>query len=522
MSAEFYATKDLRRDLCNEISALEPQNPFHTLAYADAMRALGAQPWLLYTAEHGCVLKGCLCFLRSGWLNRSLEIPSIPCFAPDDMFWKNLVSLSRQQRVSQLSLNSFASSATQIPTLPGEISRRPRIEYVLDLQKPDLWSGISTNHRRNIQKAQKAGILVERSITPEACHDHVRLQDVSMERRMSRGEEVRADAQIRTSVALLEHHSGELFRATCGDKTLSSILVLHATKGAYYHSAGTSPEGMASGASHFLIRQVAEILRGEGIEQFNLGGADASNLGLERFKRGFGAREIRLESVDFYLASPLRKKATAAIRSLRDDPLSLIHDLAGRVDKYRVYCCKPEDIGECAPPVGTEFRKITDQELLQAASQHTEMQMYKKKYEKFGINDAYGVYVDGSLAHVSWLVPADHDRLGKDRNVKLMPGEAEITHAATLGQYRNRGLYTYAIRCLVGICRQRKIRRVFMITGSDNLASQMGIEKAGLQPAGRIWHVKYRHLGGRSLVIRGHRLLGLFSSLQFLLPKRHG
>jgi hypothetical protein len=520
MAAEFHANRDLTRDLCNELAGLEPHNPFRTLAYANAMRDMGTQPWLLCLKEKDRIVGGCLGFLKVGRLNRILEIPSVPFVPPGSLFWTGLVDFCHKTRVSELLVNSFASKSADIPMLPGEMGRRTRVEYTVPLFQSDLLSAMSSNHRRNSLKAQKAGVLIERSKTVEACQDHAGLQDMSMVRRMRRGEQVAADAEVRTSFALLEHQAGELFRATCGGEILSSILILRASKGAYYHSAGTSSKGMASGASHFLIRQVAEILREEGLEQFNLGGADANNPGLERFKKGFGAQEVLLEAAGFCLASPLRRKTTAAIRSLRDDPLSLIHDLTGRVERYCVYCCKPEDIGECAAPIGAEFRKIPDQELLHAARQHTEMQMYKKKYEQFGINDAYGVYVDGVLAHVSWLVPADHDRLCNDRNVKLLTGEAEITHAATLGQFRNRGLYTYAIRCLVGICRQQKIRRVYMITGRDNLASQKGIEKAGLRPAGRIWRVKYRHLGGRSLVIRGHRLLRLFSSLMFLLRKR--
>lgn len=519
MSSEFHATRNLLPDLCNEVSSLEPHNPFHTRAFADAMRALGAQPWLLYTVEQGRIRKGCLGFLKSGRLNRSLEIPSVACLSQGDIFWVDLVNFCRQERVSYLTLGSFASTVADIPMLPGETARRPRIEYILDLQNPDLWSQLVSNHRRNIQKAKKAGVVVERTIAPEACYDHLCLQDASMERRLNRGEQVNGEAQMRNFVAFVKHHSGELFRAVCDGKTLSSILVLHASKGAYYHSAGTSPEGMTIGASHFLVQHVAEILRAEGIERFNLGGADAGSLGLKRFKKGFGAEEIGLQCATFYLGSPLRRKVTSAIHSLTEDPLSLIRDLVGRVDKYYVYSCKPEDIGECAPLQGTEFRKITDEELLYAASQHAEMKMYKEKFEKSMINDAYGVYVNGALAHVSWLVPADHDRLGKERNVKLTDGEAEITHAATLHQFRNRGLYTYAIRCMVGICKQQKIRRLFMITGIDNLASQKGIQKAGLRPAGRIWRVKYRHFGGKSFAIRGHRLVGLFSPLLRLLKK---
>jgi hypothetical protein len=514
MGAEFYASSEFTPDTFTEIAALDPSNPFFTFEYAKSMRALGMQPWALSIREDGRALEGCPGFLSAGRLNRSLEIPSVPCLASETIFWAGLTDFCRRERVSRLSVGSFASPCAAIPKLPGETGRRVRVEYVLTLGDSGNWPNMSSNHRRNIQKAHKAGILVERSVAEEACLEHARLQDASMERRMSRGEQVLADAQVRTAAALLKYQSAELFRARAGDNLLSSILILRAQRGAYYHSAGTSREGMAMGASHYLIRQVAEILRAEAVEKFNLGGADAGNPGLERFKKGFGAQEIHLESADFSLASPFRRKATAALHALRGDPLGLLRDLAGSIDAYQVYSCNPKDIEQGVAPAGCEFRKITDKELLEAANDHPEMNRYKKMYEKSLINDAYGVYVDGALAHVSWLVSPDHDRLARERNVKLRTGEAEITHAVTLDQYRKRGLYSYAIRCLASVCRQCNIQRVFMITGTDNVASQRGIEKAGLRPAGRIWRFKYRHLGGKSFAIRGHRLINLLPFLR--------
>jgi hypothetical protein len=50
--------------------------------------------------------------------------------------------------------------------------------------------------------------------------------------------------------------------------------------GAYYQSVGTPPEGLKLGASPFLISQVAGILRQEGVQIFNLGGAGEDNPGL--------------------------------------------------------------------------------------------------------------------------------------------------------------------------------------------------------------------------------------------------
>jgi hypothetical protein len=266
---------------------------------------------------------GCLAFLRSGRINRSLEIPSVPCLTSEDAFWTHLVGFCRQEGVTQLSVESFASSTAVIPSLRGETGRRARTEYVLDLSKPDLWSEMTTNHRRNFQKAQKAGVVVERSASPHFCQDHARLQAISMERRVNRGEHVGTDVQMRTSTSLLEHHAAEMFRATLEGEVLSSILVLRSALGAYYHSAGTSRDGMAIGASHLLIKRVVEALHDEGIERFNLGGAEASNPGLERFKKGFGPQPVHLAAAQFYFGNRIQKS------------LGLVVDLVRRIAEAR-------------------------------------------------------------------------------------------------------------------------------------------------------------------------------------------
>jgi Acetyltransferase (GNAT) domain len=317
MATEFYASQDFQTAKGHEVATLEPRNPFRAPAYAKAMQALGTQPWLFYLEEGGSITCGCLGFLRAGRLERSLEIPSVPGLPSDDTFWSGLFSFCRQQRITRLSTESFGSCNTAIPHVAAEIDRRTRIEYVLDLRDPDLWSNVSSNHRRNIRKAQRASVVLERGAATDVCFEHARLQDASMERRLSRGEQVTADAKTRAFVSFVENAAGEIFRARLGGRVLSSILVLRAARGAYYHSAGTSPEGMEVGASHFLIKQVVEFLRTEGHEEFNLGGADASNPGLERFKAGFGARLVNLEAAEFYLGSRLQKGIGALVSLCR-------------------------------------------------------------------------------------------------------------------------------------------------------------------------------------------------------------
>lgn len=196
------------------------------------------------------------------------------------------------------------------------MSRRPRCEYALDLVGADLAGGLAANHRRNIDRARRAGLRMERVADPAACDEHARLIGVSMRRRQELGEIVAVDPDSRSWLAMGRAGAGELFQAVLDRRVLSSVFVLRAKTGAYYQSAGTSPEGMAAGASHFLVYEIARRLRAESLTVFNIGGADSLNPGLQRFKLGFGAAAVPLEAAEFWLGSAFRARLVSAVGAL--------------------------------------------------------------------------------------------------------------------------------------------------------------------------------------------------------------
>lgn len=308
MTYKFYAELNPSEELCSEVSAFMPNNPFYTYTYIDARRLLGFQPWIFILRQDGDQLKSaCTAFMKSGLLSRSLEIPSLPMVPDSNAFWGEILRFCQQTKVSHLEINSFASTSADIPTLSGEMRRRKRSEYVIELQNPDLWDRISSNHARNIKRGRKACLQVQRTKDEQACQEQAHLISASMARRKSRGESVPEDSELQSLLAFTQTGSGELFQAVLNGKVLSSILLLMAEEGSYYQSAGTSPEGMKCGASHYLIHEIATILKEEARQSFNLGGADPLNPGLVRFKTGFGASTVELEAAVFFLGGKIHK-----------------------------------------------------------------------------------------------------------------------------------------------------------------------------------------------------------------------
>ena len=312
-----------------ELGAAQPDNPFATPAYADSRRRVGyAIRVLALRGAHDGLATGCLGLLTTGRLNRTLEIPSLPALAVDSAFWSGLRELCRTEGVTTLALDTFASPpGTEIPDIGPRTTRRDRQEFVVDLVG-DASPRLGSNHKRNVKKAQKAGVQVTRTRATDAVSTHHALMTSSLDRRRTRGEQVSDAAASMDHRAFLESDAGELYQAVSGATVLSSVLVLRAPTSGYYQSAGTSAEGMATGASHFLIHAIAQALQSEGATTFNLGGADEGS-SLARFKEGFGARRVGLPSAHCEVGPRWRRVATRAIEWVRRDRAAMRPPPAG-------------------------------------------------------------------------------------------------------------------------------------------------------------------------------------------------
>lgn len=301
--------------LIEQLAARDPANPVHASEYAKAHESLGARVCLFGLYAGNELVSGCIGYLSGWFLRRNLHIRSLPNLPEPETFWRGVLQSCRAQGVWRLQIDTYASPGAVIPQLPGELERRDRCEYVLDLGCENVLDGVSTQHRRNIGRARKAGVSIRRTREASAYARHLELMDASMERRANRGESVDLGQESARPLALLASRSGEIFQAVIGEQVMSSILVLRSSQGAYYQSAGTSPEGMKLGASPFLVSQVADVLKQEGIRVFNLGGAGAESPGLQRFKAGFGARKVELQAASFCPKSVVERKLHAALRS---------------------------------------------------------------------------------------------------------------------------------------------------------------------------------------------------------------
>lgn len=288
----------------------DPGNPFLTVEYALARQHLGDTPVIL---EQGTEI--CLAFQRRGRVTSGLEITSLP-FAPSSAFVSGLIDLCRDQRIYETALHTFGSRALSVPKLPREIERRARTEFVMDLTVPAGQWKIGETHRRHIRRAEKSAVSVRR-VRADGLEDHLSMCRQSMSRRQERGEAVVSVADSLEVPSIVLSGAADVFQVVRNDAVLSSMLVMRSRTGGYYHSAGTSQEGMEIGASHFLVHSVARMLQEEGVKVFNLGGAEIENPGLRAFKSRFGTQPVETEAVRAVLCGAVHRRFVEACHALK-------------------------------------------------------------------------------------------------------------------------------------------------------------------------------------------------------------
>jgi hypothetical protein len=204
MNVRFGANSSPMPEQLAALSRLAPHSPFSTPAYAAARAALGETPCVLGLYVGSDIIAGCVAFLCGGILSRRLEITTVPRLTHPTAFWDGVRGFCREQNVRELFVESFSSDIADIPSLPGELSRRTRYEFVLDLASPDLFAHMSANHCRNIVRARKAGLILQRTRDAKASQLHLRLIQASMERRKERGETISLPDDVCLLEALLQ------------------------------------------------------------------------------------------------------------------------------------------------------------------------------------------------------------------------------------------------------------------------------------------------------------------------------
>jgi RimJ/RimL family protein N-acetyltransferase len=216
---------------------------------------------------------------------------------------------------------------------------------------------------------------------------------------------------------------------------------------------------------------------------------------------------MRLSLIRDQQVGPIwKRKLRSAIRLLRSDRKRLVRILTGSSSRLLVFLLETEAAASApiAPVPGARLEPLSEEQLAVLPCPVDDPDFRNRQLERlrrFGKSYAFAVRVGDAIAHISWLLPPSAVASEIPVVLELQEGEAEITCCETAPAFRGKGLYGYAIQCLASLARNQGIRRIYMKTEETNLASQRGIRKAGLSPAGSV-RLIYPPLAPSHIIIR--------------------
>jgi hypothetical protein len=260
-----------------------------------------SEPWIFTLSCNGRVDGVAAGFLCEDRIARSLVVTLVPKLPAAAAFWNGLERFARSHRASNVSIESLGEIRSAIPRLAGERQRITGDIFMIDLKRDPC---VSKHHRRNIRKAIANGAEMIQQGAGDAIRDHVRLCRASATRRSLRGATGSRGGPKEWRLKVYQDSGKAVFlQAGVSNQVLSSDLIVTLGDAAYYVSGGTAPEGMKIGTSHFLMNEIIGRLRRSNFRTLGLG--FTSTTALARFKSGFGARRVPIETVDLYWGSPM-------------------------------------------------------------------------------------------------------------------------------------------------------------------------------------------------------------------------
>lgn len=259
----------------------------------------GAEVWMLSISQDCQTIDHAIAVRQVGRLRTGLSITLLGAAPRGSEFWDAAERFGRRVGATTLQLESIGLEPESIiPQVPNETNRftAERL-YFVDLRIDDIESRFGTIPRKNGAMAAKRGVSLLALDDTSAALAHEQLTAQSLARRAEKGQDVTSRSSVAFIKASLQTGQGRFFQAGVAGEVMSSNFVYAVGRHVFYYSSGTSVSGMKIGASHFLMSMMIRTLKADGFESFNMDIAGADNVGLMRFKEGFGPTVFFVERV---------------------------------------------------------------------------------------------------------------------------------------------------------------------------------------------------------------------------------
>ena len=249
----------------------------------------------------------------------------------------------RQASVLEMSCSPVTGTATENrwgvnPFLFYGFEDVSVLSQVVDLRRTEeeLWSDLSGDARRQIRKAEQAGITIERAVWTDSLEDYYRLHQETYRRTHATPHPFAYFHGIAHGMGTMGH--SVLWRARASDGTTlayhNSAWFAH---GGYYHT-GCSVDPIAElGAGYVLFWNALLGAKNAGLWWYDCGAifpnaVDSKQKGLTTFKTKFGGEAHRAFRAQRRLISSI--SSTRANQSIENEPAkALATELAKRVSR---------------------------------------------------------------------------------------------------------------------------------------------------------------------------------------------
>lgn len=161
----------------------------------------------------------------------------------------------------------------------------------LDADEEHLLAQVSSHHRRNIRKANRAGVAFFTPQLESATSEFHRVYIETMRRRNARRDYHFSRAFFADTLRLLGRRAW-LLEGRVGGHLAAGALAMQWGHYAHYHFGCTAAEALSSGVMHGLLHELARRAARTGCRLLHLGGGTRPNDGLFRFKAGFSPHRL--------------------------------------------------------------------------------------------------------------------------------------------------------------------------------------------------------------------------------------
>jgi hypothetical protein len=170
---------------------------------------------------------------------------------------------------------------------PGERQEKlTNVVRTLDLSEEELWRDFEHKVRKNVNKAKRSGVTVELDSTGAYLDDFLRIYTGTMERRDAKPS-LCFPRRFFESIGRDLSGSCAYFHARHRGRVVSTELVLVSAENVYSYLGGTEEGAFDVRPNDLLKHELMLWVKRQGKKRFVIGGGNAPDDGIFRYKRAF-------------------------------------------------------------------------------------------------------------------------------------------------------------------------------------------------------------------------------------------